>query len=204
MSISLTWSTRCKWGAALSAIDGLWFVLAARMRRLLFAPDSTCTGAGVEENHDTAVVFMFPGQGAQHVGMALEVYRDEPVFRREIDLCAKLLAPQIGRNLCELLYPEPDARKQASNDLNQTQFTQPALFAVEYALARLWQSWGVHPRAMVGHSVGEYVCACLAGVFTLEGALALVSERGRLIPGVAFGRHAGSEASGTGAEIASR
>jgi amino acid adenylation domain-containing protein len=137
--------------------------------------------ADVEERGEPAVVFMFPGQGAQYAGMGLEIYRAEPVFRREIDACAEIAAPHLDYNLRELLYPAHDPVELSSRDLNQTQFAQTALFAVEYSLARLWASWGVHPRAMIGHSIGEYVAACLSGVFTLDDALGLVSKRGRLM-----------------------
>jgi phthiocerol/phenolphthiocerol synthesis type-I polyketide synthase E len=141
-------------------------------------------------------VFMFPGQGAQYVGMGLELYQSEPTFRAEIDRCCELLAPQLGLDLREQLYPAglrmEDGRSRMedresailhppSSILDHTALAQPALFVVEYALARLWMSWGVQPQAMIGHSIGEYVAACLAGVFSLEDALRLVAARGRLI-----------------------
>jgi len=128
------------------------------------------------------VVFLFPGQGAQHLGMARGLYETEPVFRREMDTCAELLAAPLGRDLRALLWPwSPAERAEAEEALGQTRFVQPALFAVEHALARLWMSWGVAPAAMLGHSLGEYVAACLAGVFSLEDALALVAARGELV-----------------------
>ncbi len=120
------------------------------------------------------VTFLFPGQGAQSAGMGTVLYRTEPVFRREIDRCTDLLRPRLDNaDLREVL--------QNAEQLNQTQFTQPALFVFGYALAQLWMSWGVRPTAMLGHSVGEYVAACLSGVFSLEDALALVAERARLV-----------------------
>jgi phthiocerol/phenolphthiocerol synthesis type-I polyketide synthase E len=127
------------------------------------------------------VAFMFPGQGAQHVGMSGGLYETQPVFREQLDRCAELLAPQLDLDLREFLYPTPERAAEAAERLNQTFLTQPALFAVEYALARLWMSWGVRPEALAGHSVGEYVAACLAGVFSLEDALALVAYRARLM-----------------------
>jgi acyl transferase domain-containing protein len=126
------------------------------------------------------VVFLFPGQGAQHVGMARGLYESEPVFQHELDACAEGLRASLGRDLRELLYP-PQAREELARELAQTALTQPALFAVEYALAKLWMSWGVAPAAMLGHSVGELVAACLAGVFALPDALRLVAARGRLM-----------------------
>jgi acyl transferase domain-containing protein len=113
------------------------------------------------------IAFLFSGQGAQHAGMAAALYAHEPVFREAIEACAAILGhdPLAG----------DDER------LNQTEHTQPALFAVEYGLARLWESWGVRPAAMLGHSIGEYVAATLAGVFTLPDAVRLVATRGRLM-----------------------
>ncbi|MCG3148784.1 MAG: D-alanine--poly(phosphoribitol) ligase subunit 1 [Verrucomicrobiae bacterium] len=123
------------------------------------------------------VVFMFPGQGAQYAGMGAELYRTEPVFRTEVDRCAAIL----GFDLRAVLFPAAGHEEEARRQLIQTKFTQPALFVIEYALARLWMSWGVQPMAMIGHSVGEYAAACLAGVLTLEDAVALVAERAALV-----------------------
>jgi acyl transferase domain-containing protein/acyl carrier protein len=113
------------------------------------------------------VAFLLSGQGSQHPGMAAELYRAEPVFRDAVDACA------------EILGDDPLAGDAAH--LNRTEHAQPALFTVEYALAKLWQGWGVHPAAMIGHSIGEYVAATLAGVFPLPDALRLVAARGRLM-----------------------
>ena len=114
--------------------------------------------------------------------MGAGLYRTEPVFRAEIDRCAENLLPFLdGTDLREILYPTEGHEADAAARLGQTRFTQPALFTFGYALARLWMSWGVQPAAMLGHSVGEYVAACLAGVFSLEDALRLVAERARLV-----------------------
>jgi amino acid adenylation domain-containing protein len=121
------------------------------------------------------VAFLFPGQGSQYAGMSRELFHTEPVFRRHLDACASLLAPH-GVDLMHALYGE-----QSGEALTRTALAQPALFAVEYALARMWMEWGVKPAALLGHSVGEYVAACLAGVFSLADACALVAERGRLM-----------------------
>lgn len=128
-----------------------------------------------------SIVFMFSGQGAQRVGMLRELYDLEPAFRAEVDRCAELLKPLIGSDLREALYPADMAAADAAARLQQTAVAQPALFVTEYALARLWMSWGVRPAAMIGHSVGEYVAACLAGVMSLESALSVVAMRGRLM-----------------------
>ncbi|WP_405559641.1 amino acid adenylation domain-containing protein [Streptomyces sp. NBC_01180] len=129
------------------------------------------------------LVMMFPGQGAQHPGMAESLYRSQPVVREAVDECAGLLRHELGRDLRELLFPGdgPGRAADAAARLDRTEYTQPALFTVEYALARLWQSWGVQPDLMVGHSVGEYAAACIAGVLSLPDAVHLVALRGRLL-----------------------
>ncbi|AGY58075.1 type I polyketide synthase [Gloeobacter kilaueensis] len=134
------------------------------------------------------VSFLFSGQGAQHLQMAAGLYRDEPVFRDLIDQQAALLKPWLGLDLRQLLYPLPGQEDAARTRLTQTRFAQPALFAVEYALARLWQGWGIEPVALLGHSLGEYVAACVAGIFSLTDALALVAVRGRLMQQLPPGR----------------
>lgn len=134
-----------------------------------------------QELREPPVVFMFPGQGAQYPGMGAELYRTEPLFRSEIDRCADLLRPILQADLRGIMFPASGAEKEADALLVQTRFTQPALFVIEYALARLWISWGIRPAAMIGHSVGEYVAGCLAGVFSLDDALTLVARRGALV-----------------------
>jgi acyl transferase domain-containing protein/NAD(P)-dependent dehydrogenase (short-subunit alcohol dehydrogenase family) len=129
---------------------------------------------------DRRVIFMFPGQGAQYPNMGRELYEGEPVFRGSMDECCRMLEPELGLDLRNVIYP--DTVDPSSVELgNQTALAQPALFVVEYAMARLWRSWGVEPAACIGHSVGEYVAACLAGVFRLSDALGLVAQRARLI-----------------------
>ncbi|MGL4486067.1 MAG: beta-ketoacyl synthase N-terminal-like domain-containing protein [Yersinia sp. (in: enterobacteria)] len=126
-----------------------------------------------------AVVFMFPGQGNQYTNMARELYATYHVFREMMDLCCRYLDPILNVNLQSIIFQgKEDVIKSR---LNETQFTQPALFVVEYSLAQLWISWGIEPDAMIGHSVGEYVAACIAGVFSLEDALRAVALRGKLV-----------------------
>lgn len=127
------------------------------------------------------VVFMFSGQGAQYVNMGRELYQVESSFREQVDRCSEFLKPLLDLDLRHLLYPRAEAAEAAAQQLQQTAISQPALFVIEYALAQLWQTWGVRPQAMIGHSIGEYVAACLAGVFSLEDALALVAARGQLM-----------------------
>ncbi len=127
------------------------------------------------------VAFLFPGQGAQHPGMAEELYAEEAVFRGEVDRACERIAADVGMDLRRLIFPPPGERAAAAERLAETAIAQPALFVVEYALAQLWRSLGVVPQAMLGHSVGEIVCACLAGVFAPADALRLVVARGRLM-----------------------
>lgn len=127
------------------------------------------------------VVFMFSGQGAQYPGMGAALYRTEALFRAEVDRCAEFLRPILNDDLRRIMFPAAGTEKDADALLVQTKFTQPALFVLEYALAKLWICWGVKPTAMIGHSVGEYVAGCLAGVFSLEDALMLVARRGALV-----------------------
>jgi phthiocerol/phenolphthiocerol synthesis type-I polyketide synthase E len=143
--------------------------------------------AGVRAEAVRPVAFLFPGQGAQHVRMAAGVYASEPVFRATLDRCADALRPELGFDLREVLFPAEGDEEAATERLGQTAVTQPALFAVEWALAQLWMSWGVKPDAMIGHSVGEFVAACLAGVFPVDDALRLVAARGRLMQSLPAG-----------------
>ena len=127
----------------------------------------------VQERREVPVAFMFPGQGAQHADMGAGLCESEPVFRETVARCAEILRPHLG---CDLREAMRDAAQLA-----QTRITQPALFVTGYALAQLWMARGIQPSAMIGHSVGEYVAACLAGVFSLEDALALVARRAALV-----------------------
>jgi acyl transferase domain-containing protein len=165
---------------------------------------------GVEERRQRGVAFLLPGVGDHYPGMTAALYRDEPTFRAALDTCAEILQPLLGEDLRSLLYPtspegeaaatsagkdapKPDLKKMlgrgagqgersaAEARLDATRFAQPAVFAVEYALAQLLAEWGVVPEALLGYSLGEYTAACLAGVLPLEGALKLVAERARLI-----------------------
>lgn len=133
------------------------------------------------------ICFMFPGQGSQYAGMGRALYDAEPVFRDQIDECARLLQPLISLDLRQLLYPAPAQQESAQEQLRQTQYAQLGLFVTEYALAQLWLSWGVEPTTMIGHSIGEYVAACLAGVFSLEDALRIVAKRGQLMASMPAG-----------------
>ena len=157
-----------------------------------------------DESVRRPLILLLPGVGDHYVGMAHGLYQTWDVFRQEIDRCAELLKPNLGVDIRTVLYPESRSwevgsdrqginlkrmlgrSSQSSQDsetrtLNRTLFAQPALFAVEYALARLWESLGILPEAFVGHSMGEYVAACLAGVLSLEDALRLIVVRAKLV-----------------------
>lgn len=155
------------------------------------------------------LVFMFPGQGAQYVNMGLDLYKAEPVFRQEMDRCFEILKPLMGHDIKEILYPHSDCRvgspcppKDCIGDLgqgdhrgsplqsdriNQTEIAQPLIFAFEYALAQLLMKWGITPMTMIGHSIGEYTAACLAGVFSLQDVLKLVVLRGKFMQSLPTG-----------------
>lgn len=134
-----------------------------------------------QERKQRTVAFMFPGQGSQYVNMGLELYQSEATFREQVDRCAEILKPVLGIDLRHVLYPSDAYSEEATRQLKETAITQPAIFVIEYALAQLWMKWGIQPQTMIGHSIGEFVAACLAGVFSLEDALALLAVRGRLM-----------------------
>ncbi|MDD5754630.1 MAG: type I polyketide synthase [Methylococcales bacterium] len=121
------------------------------------------------------IAFLFTGQGSQTKKMGLQLYQSEPIFKVTLDACAELLKDELPLPLIEVMFNDDDSL------LNQTGYTQPLLFSLQYALAKLWESWGVKPDILLGHSVGEYALACLAGVFDLPDAIKLIAARGRLM-----------------------
>ncbi|MCP1311720.1 type I polyketide synthase [Paenibacillus tyrfis] len=144
-----------------------------------------------------AVYFLFPGQGSQYPGMARDLYRTEPAFRRELEACLRLAEAE-GMGALRRVLLEPEAGDEET--ILETDMAQLSLFAVEYALARLLMSWGIQPSGMIGHSLGEYTAACLAGVFSLEDGIRLVTARGRLMKSMPRGSmlavNASAEAAG--------
>ena len=147
--------------------------LEARNPRKIFS--------AIKEPADKSLVFLFPDQGAQYVNMGKQLYETEPVYCECVDDCAERLLPYLGIDLRTLLFPEESQELAATEQLNQTAIAQSALFVTEYALVRLLEACDVRPGAMIGHTLGEYVAACVAGVMSLEDALLLVAERGRLM-----------------------
>ena len=127
------------------------------------------------------VVFLFPGQGSQFAGMGSSLYKSEPLYRREVDECSEILRPMLGPDLRDILFPVDAGAPEAAERIQQTQFAQTGIFVTEFALAKLWQAWGIKPKTSAGHSIGEYVAAVLAGVMSREDALRLVSIRGRMM-----------------------
>ena len=156
-------------------IDGLRAYTDGRVLKTVFSAKPT------EPNPIPKVAFLFTGQGSQYAGMGKMLYETQPTFRRYLDRCHEVLGSLMDVPLLPVLFPSEGKEAESTSTLNQTAVTQPALFSIEYALSKLWQSWGVMPSAVMGHSVGEYVAACIAGVFTLEDGLKLISARGRLM-----------------------
>jgi len=160
------------------------FAVAADPRaaaQLLRQPNPLRSSSKRCDRRDPSLVFLFGGQGTQYVNMGRNLYDGEPLFRAIVDDCCEFLKPHLGRDLRELLYPAAGDEKTAQVSLQDTFFTQPSIFVIEYALARFWQSLGIQPALMAGHSIGEFVAATLAGVWDLQDALRIIALRGRLM-----------------------
>ena len=159
----------------LAAVGATRQEIAARLSD--FVRGDVGEGLALGEAADSEVVFLFTGQGPQRVGMARRLYETQPTFRRIIDRCDEILRPHLEAPLLSVLYPSDSELGL----INEMAYSQPVLFAVEYAVAELWRSWGVEPAAVLGHSLGEYAAACFAGAMSLEDGLALIAARGRLL-----------------------
>lgn len=134
------------------------------------------------------IVFMFSGQASEYIAMGLDLYRTEKTFQQEVDRCAEILKPHLSYDIRDVLYPSDRNLEEAQRKLKLQSFIQTSLFVIEYALAKLWISWGINPVGLVGHSIGEYTAACLAGVFSLQDALLVVASRGQLMEQLPPGR----------------
>ena len=160
---------------AIAAADAAGAVEALKQAQAVRAQPVAADGKQAE------LVFMFPGGGNQYLDMGRALYESEQVFRSAVDECADILMPILGRDLRTVMFAGATPEQEASAELNRTELALPALFTVEYAVTKQLAAWGLTPGAMVGHSLGEYVVACLAGVFSLADALTIVSARARLI-----------------------
>lgn len=157
-------------------------VLAARSSAELAERCREHSGKAVKRSPGfDRLAFLFPGQGAQHPGMARDLYENEPVFRECLDESAAILEPEIGLSLIDLIVPPPGQEGEMATTLRDTSLAQPAIFSVSYALAKQWQHWGIEPDVLAGHSIGEFAAAAFAGVFEWREALRLIATRGRLM-----------------------
>jgi myxalamid-type polyketide synthase MxaB len=155
--------------------------LQQRLRGLAAGEEPAGVRLGRVSHDRPKIAILFTGQGSQYPGMGRELFDTQPVFRDALERCNAVLRDYLECPLLEVLYPSELSSDAERRWINQTAYTQPALFALEYALAECWQSWGVRPHIVLGHSTGEFVAACLAGVFSLEDGLRLIAERARLM-----------------------
>jgi acyl transferase domain-containing protein len=155
--------------------------LIAQLAAFTTGNDTTGLFSNQASKKQPKIAFLFTGQGSQYINMGRQLYDTQPIFRQTIEQCNEILRPYLEHSLLEILYPDQAEEQIASSLLEQTAYSQPALFAFEYALCQLWKSWGIQPNAVMGHDVGEYVAATVAGVFSLEDGLKLIAHRGRLM-----------------------
>lgn len=152
--------------------------VAQSVKQLLEQLETGATASRFVTSSPEAIAFLFTGQGSQYVNMGRQLYEQAPTFRETLNRCDEILRPYLEQPLLSVLYSDNQSH---NSKLDETAYTQPALFVLEYALAQLWKSWGIEPDVVMGHSVGEYVAACIAGVFSLEDGLKLIATRGKLM-----------------------
>jgi len=157
--------------------------LQERLEALLTGHEIRGLVKGQAKDKSPKIAFLFTGQGSQYMNMGRELYETQPIFRKTLEQCDDILHLYLDKPLLSILYPEAGR----ISPINETAYTQPALFAIEYALFKLWQSWGIEPAVVIGHSAGEYVAATVAGVFSLEDGLKLIAHRGRLMQQLLLG-----------------
>ncbi|MDO3641028.1 polyketide synthase [Mucilaginibacter sp. L3T2-6] len=164
------------------------FVIAANSAELLAKLKAPAESLSVKNltSNITEVVFMFPGQGSQYINMGKDLYDTEPVFAAAVDECIALLQDSPQKNIFHVIYPQIEDEASAA-EIKNTFYTQPAIFIMEYAMAKLWMSWGIQPSVVTGHSIGEFVAAHFAGIFSLKDALMLISTRAKMVSEVAKG-----------------
>ncbi|MEG4836966.1 type I polyketide synthase [Microcoleus sp. B9-D4] len=156
--------------------------VAQSVKQLLEQLETGATASREITPSPEAIAFLFTGQGSQYVNMGRQLYEQAPTFRETLNRCDEILRPYLEKPLLSVLYPDLNAvGENYQSKINETAYTQPALFALEYALFELWKSWGIEPDVVMGHSIGEYVAACVAGVFSLEDGLKLIASRGKLM-----------------------
>lgn len=156
------------------------FLLAGTTRELITALKESSSLKNATKEKKGEVVFMFPGQGSQYVNMGADLYANEPVYKESIDECAAILMDELGVDIREIIFSD-QSNLRSAEQLKNTRYAQPAIFITEYALAKLWMSWGIIPSVFCGHSIGEFVAAHFAGIFSLPDALHLIAARGRMV-----------------------
>jgi acyl transferase domain-containing protein/7-keto-8-aminopelargonate synthetase-like enzyme len=185
---------RAQFDQRLTAVAATPAELSEQLQAFLNEEPAPGLTSGHRRDRQPRTAFLFTGGGAQAVNMGHELYATQPLFRQILDESDRLLRIHTGLKLLDLLYPQASAGEADWSQIDEMAYMQPALFAIEYALARLWAAWGIRPDLVMGHSAGEYAAACIAGVFSFEDGLKLIAARGRLMGTTAAGAMVALEA----------